>query len=516
MVGPDRTLAYGELRSLVGSLRGGLADAGVRPGDRVALALGNDWPFAVAYLAVLGAGAVAVPLDPTLPVPALEAELSAVGVTAAFVGPTAVESFSRLLSAGGAEGGADSAGAPAGSGAGAAGGAGSGAGGLRLVVAAPGAESVPGATPMAELSHGPAGAVVEREPDDPAALIFTAGTAGAPKAAILTHGSLRSNLDQVQQHPGRALVPADVSFGVLPLFHVFGLNVVLGLSFLAGASVLMVERFDAEAALKQIPAAGVTLLAGAPPMFSNLAAAGEDRPRALDGIRLAVSGASALSAEVAAAFEARFGLPLWQGYGLTEASPVVTSSVIGGVVKPGSIGVPVPGVEVRIVDEDGEDAFVGDSGELWIKGPNVFGGYWEDPEATRAVIIPDGWLRTGDVAVADDDGYLYLVDRSKDLIIVSGFNVFPAEVEEVLASHPGVAEVAVVGDHDAHSGESVHAYVVLEEGASPDQDELRQWCRDRLARYKCPTDITLVEALPHGLGGKLLRRALRGPGDATP
>jgi len=481
ILAPGRTLSYGELRAEVSALRGGLSDAGVLPGDRVALALANDWPFAVAYLAVLGVGAVAVPIEPGLPAPAIEAELGAVGVSAAFVGPQAAEAFSNSARRDG----------------------------YRLVVAAPGAESLKGSTPMSELCSGAAAELADKAPGDAAVLIFTAGTAGSPKAAILTHGSLRANLNQVQDHPGRALLPGDVSYGVLPLFHVFGLNVVLGLSLLAGASVLMVERFHADSALDEIPARGVSLLAGAPPMFAALAAAGVDRPRALDGVRLAVSGASALSAEIAQAFESRFGLPLWQGYGLTEASPVVTSSVIGGVAKPGSIGVPVPGVEVRIIDEDGEDAFIGDSGELWVKGPNVFGGYWEDAKATNAVLSEDGWLRTGDVAVADDDGYLYLVDRSKDLIIVSGFNVYPAEVEDTLGESPDVAEVAVVGVPDPETGEAVEAFVVPAPGCSPDEEGLREWCGGRLARYKCPTRVHIVDSLPRGLGGKLLRRALR-------
>ena len=479
VLAPGREMSYGELRAEVSALRGGLAAAGVKAGDRVSLVLGNDWPFAVGYLAVLGVGAVAVPIDPSLPPRPLGIELGAVGASAALVGPQAVAAFTS------AREGAD----------------------LGLVVAAPGSEGLDGSVPWSELS-GPDPGVADRRPSDPAALIFTAGTAGSPKAAILTHGSLLANLEQVQAHPGRALRPGDVSYGVLPLFHVFGLNVVLGLSLYAGAAVLMVERFHADEALAAIPAHGVSLLAGAPTLFAALTAAGEGHERALEGVRLCVSGASALDGEVAREFEARFGKPLWQGYGLTEASPVVTSSVIGGVAKPGSVGVPVPGVEVRIVDEDGEDAFVGDSGELWVRGANVFAGYWEDPEATAAVLVEGGWLRTGDVAVADDDGYIYLVDRSKDLIIVSGFNVYPAEVEQALREHPEVADAAVIGQPDPATGEAVHAYVVAADGHTPGAEALHQWCRSHLAGYKCPVAIDVVEEIPRGMGGKLLRREL--------
>jgi long-chain acyl-CoA synthetase len=244
-------------------------------------------------------------------------------------------------------------------------------------------------------------------------------------------------------------------------------------------------------------------------MYGAWTALANAEAHAFEGVRLAGSGGAPLPPDVAAAFESRFGLPVWQGYGLTEASPTVTSSLIGGVPKPGSIGVPLPGVDVRLVDVDGEDALAGDPGEIWVRGPNVFAGYWNDSEATDAVITPDGWLRTGDIAVADDDGYLFIVDRAKDLIIVSGFNVFPAEVEEVLLEHPHVAEAAVVGVEHPYSGEAVKAYVVAVPGAGVEEDELIEFAADRLARYKCPTTVTFVDQLPLGLVGKVLRRALR-------
>lgn len=492
LLAPDRTMTYGQLRAEVAWARGGLARLGVEPGDRVVLALPNDWPFVVAYLAVLGAGAAAVPLDPSLPPQRREER-------AAFVG-------------------------------------------ARVTL-----------TDLSQLPEGGPVPPVDRAPDDPALLVFTAGTAGPAKAAVLTHGSLRANLDQVQQHPGRALLPNDVSYGVLPFFHVFGVNVVLGLSLVAGSSVVLVDRFDPAEALATIASRRVTILAGAPPLFAALAAmppvptpgvnagtasasgrggaagsppdsAGGEPGSELVSVRLAVSGASALPAEVAAAFERRFGLPVWQGYGLTEASPVVTSSVIGGVPKPGSVGVPLPGVKIRLIDEAGEDALVGDPGELWVSGPNVFAGYWEDPEATASV-LQDGWLRTGDVAVLDDDGYVFLVDRLKDIVIVSGFNVYPAEVEDVLREDGRVADVAVVGVPDRQTGEAVKAYVVPVSAAGTARDgsqegrslvgDLLDHCRRRLAPYECPHEIEVVDSLPHGMAGKLLRRALRSPAGDT-
>jgi long-chain acyl-CoA synthetase len=253
----------------------------------------------------------------------------------------------------------------------------------------------------------------------------------------------------------------------------------------------------------------VTVVAGAPPMFAAMADLPRVGPEDLATVRLALTGAAPLPPEVASEFEERFHIPLRQGYGLTEASPVVTTSVLDGRPRPYSIGRVVPGVEVRLVDEEGEDALEGDAGEIWVRGPNVFAGYWEDADATAHAKTDDGWLRTGDVAVADDDGYLYLIDRAKDLIIVSGFNVYPAEVEDALITHPGVRDVAVVGVTHPHSGETVKAFVVANDGVHLDEDQLIEFAGKRLARYKCPTKITFVDEIPHGLGGKVLRRNLR-------
>jgi long-chain acyl-CoA synthetase len=229
---------------------------------------------------------------------------------------------------------------------------------------------------------------------------------------------------------------------------------------------------------------------------------------AFAGVRLALTGASKMPEDAIRRLHERFGLELREGYGLTEASPTVTSSA-GFAVRPGSIGKVLGGIDVRLVDEGGDDVVAGDPGEIWVKGPNVFAGYLDDPEATARALDRDGWLRTGDIAVTDADGYLYLVDRAKDLVIVSGFNVYPAEVEEVLAEHPGVAEVAVVGVPHPHTGEAVKAYVVPAPGAHVEEEALIAHCTSQLARYKCPSKILFVDELPRGVAGKLLRRELR-------
>jgi len=349
--------------------------------------------------------------------------------------------------------------------------------------------------------------LVDREPSDTAVLIFTSGTAGAPRAAMLTHANLLTNIKQALASGGDVQTSDDVAFGLLPMFHIFGLNVVLGVTLAVGARVVLIERFDPVSALETIQMHAITIVSGPPTMWAAFAGIPGADPEVLSSVRLAVSGAAKLPVEVGQAIEARYGLHLDEGYGLTEASPVVCSPT-GTDAPPGSVGIPVPGVELRLVDADGADVLVGDAGELLVKGPNVFVGYWDDPEATARVLTEDGWLRTGDVAVVDDDGYLFIVDRAKDLIIVSGFNVFPAEVEEVLLEHPAIEACAVVGVPHPHTGESVKAYVKARSGISVEEDDVITFCAERLARYKCPNKVWFVDDIPRGLGGKVLRRLL--------
>ena len=473
IVSRGKPTTYGQLCRQVAGVRGGIQRLGVGAGDRVAIACANNRSFVVGYLAALGAGCVAVPVNPSSPAFELDQELGVIGARLLLAGPSASSAVGAL----------DRGTLPE----------------LRHVITS---------EELDELAAGEPGEVVDRAPDDLAVLIFTAGTAGSPKAAMLSHGNLHANIRQVQAIPERALTPDDVSYGVLPMFHIFGLNVVLGLSLYAGARVILAERFDPASALDSIRDHGVTVLAGAPPMWNAWASLPGAHADAFRSVRIAVSGASRLSPEVSGAMLGRFGVKVEEGYGLTEASPTVTSS-FGAEVPPGSIGRPVPGVEIRLVDDDGEDAFLGDPGEIWVRGPNVFKGYWQDDAATARALTPDGWLRTGDIAVADDHGNLTIVDRAKDLIIVSGFNVYPAEVEEALIAHPGVEAVAVVGVEHPHTGEAVKAYVVVAPGASVDEDALTEFCATRLARYKCPSKILFVDQLPQGMGGKVLKRELR-------
>ena len=479
LISRGRTTTYGELRQQVGSLRAGLIGLGIDPGDRIGIICANNWYFVASYLAVLGAGAVAVPLNPLSPPRELERELAAVGARAMLVGPAGRSTADAV----------DRSKLPV----------------LEFVIHSEGGSE--DAIFLDDLLTTPAVPIVDRAPDDLAVLIFTSGTAGSPKAAMLSHGNLLANLEQTIALRGEGDA-TDVGFGVLPMFHIFGLNVVLGTALHAGASVLLVERFDPMSALEAIQKHHVTVLPGAPQMWAAWAAMPDLPEDSFATIKVATSGAAHLDPHVAETIRSRFGLEVGEGYGLTEASPVVTAS-IGLPWRPGSVGAPVDGVDVRLVDVDGEDVLVGDPGEIWVQGPNVFQGYWNDAEATRNCIDDDGWLHTGDIAMVDDEGFLFLVDRAKDLIIVSGFNVFPAEVEEVLLEMPEIREVAVVGVPHPHTGEAVKAFVVVDEGHALEEDAVIEFAAQRLARYKCPQKVNFVEELPLNLSGKVLRRALR-------
>lgn len=480
LISRGKPTTFGSLRQQVAELRTGLSSLGLEPGDRIAIISGNNRYFVVTYLAALSAGLVAVPLNPTNPSRAMAHELVTVDARAALVGPAGRAAFTGI----------DRSAIPS----------------VQHVI---GAGFVPpDGVSMDDLMGEVTVPVVDRSSDDPAVLIFTSGTAGTPRAAVLTHGNLYVNIRQVLAADPDPQLTDDVVFGVLPLFHIFGLNVVLGVSLYVGSAVLLIERFDPVSALEAVQKHGVTVILGPPTMWAAWAGVpGVDRS-VLSTVRMAISGAAKLPVEVAQAMEAKFGLELREGYGLTEASPVVASPR-GTDAPPGSIGIPVPGVEVRIVDSEGHDVLVGDAGEVWVRGPNVFAGYWEDPQATAGVIDGEGWLHTGDVAVVDDDGFLFLVDRVKDLIIVSGFNVFPAEVEEVLDDHPGIVGCAVVGVPHPYTGESVKAYVVPRPGFPLEEDDIIAFCAERLPGYKCPNKVWFVDEIPKGLTGKTLRHALR-------
>ncbi len=475
----NRTVTYHDLREQVGAFRGGLASIGVGAGDRVGIIVGNSPHFVVAYLATIGLGAVAVPLNPGSPGPELETELAVVGARVVIVDKLGAANWAHV----------DRAAVPS----------------VDVAVVSESTDDIEGSVAFDDLLATTPLDVVDVDDDHLAALMFTSGTAGSPRAAMLTHGNLRANLDQSRSAEGH-IGSDDVIYGVLPLFHIFGLNVVIGLGLSVGATIVLVQRFDPATAVQSITDRAVTVIPGAPALWAAFAHFDELDSSTFANVRLALSGASRLPVTVARAMHERFGIEIREGYGLTEASPIVTTST-GITPRFGSVGRALAGVEIRLVNSNG-DALVGDVGEVWVRGDNIFAGYYGDDEATAEVLDADGWLHTGDMATTDDDGYLYLVDRSKDLIIVSGFNVFPAEVEEMLLTHPGVVEAGVVGVAHPHTGEAVKAYVVASTGSDVDEEALIEYSLDHLARYKCPSKVIFVSDLPRNASGKLVRRSL--------
>jgi long-chain acyl-CoA synthetase len=436
----------------------------VDTGARVALVLGNTVDFAVAYFAVLRAGLVAVPLNP---------------------GYTADE--------------------------------------LEFAVADSGAALV---MRDADTGSGAEAELPAVAPDQLAVLLYTSGTTGRPRGAMLTHAALAANHDQLDRIEPAVVGPDDVVLLTVPFFHAYGLNTGLGSVAHHAATGVLIDRFDPAGSLDLIARHGVTVTVGVPGMY----AAWSRQPSvgsALAGVRTAVCGAAPFDPADAARFTATTGKTVIIGYGLTECAPVLTTTAVSDVAKTGTIGRPLPGVSLRLRTANGEvlwqdgsashtedlaeldlsveDSAGTDPGEIVVRGANLFSGYWPDghdgPDA-------EGWWATGDIAYADGDGDLHLVDRIGELILVNGFNVYPAEIERVLDSHPGVAEAAVIGGADPSTGQVPHAYVVPALEQPPTEAELHEFCATRLARFKLPATIELVASLPHSALGKVRKREL--------
>ncbi|MFF1395875.1 long-chain fatty acid--CoA ligase [Streptomyces sp. NPDC058287] len=468
----DQVLDYRALDERSARLASWLTDQGIAPGDRVVIMLPNIPHFAVAYYGVLRTGAVVVPMNPLL-------KSGEIGYSAGDCGARAI------LTWGASEAEASVA-----------------AEELGIPCTDVTADAFATALDAAE----PAAGIVERADDDTAVILYTSGTTGRPKGALLTHGNLRSNTETVSRLLG--ITHADTVFGGLPFFHVFGQTCGLNAAVLTGACVTLLPRFDPAAALRVLVRDRVTVMEGVPTMFVALLAAAEAAGGAgVDTVRVAATGGSAMPVDVLHRFETAFGCPVVEGYGLSETAPVVTLGGVDGVRKPGSIGTPIEGVEVRLIDDEGKDVVEGSVGEIAVRGPNVMSGYWNRPEA-NAASFTDGWFRTGDLARRDEDGHYFIVDRKKDLIIRGGYNVYPREIEEVLYTHPSVAEAAVIGvPHELH-GEEISAVVALRPGAAATPEELCAYVKERVAPYKYPRTVRLVDTLPKGPTGKILKRAI--------
>ncbi|QZY29453.1 class I adenylate-forming enzyme family protein [Nocardioides coralli] len=493
-----RHLTWGGLEDQVARVASGLGAAGVVAGQRVMVVLGNRLEFVTTYLGVLRAQAVAVPVNPGSTAGELARMLADSGTRLVVGEPDtlpavreAVATVDRLRS--GDPGDLDPT--------------------LRERAAPVRVVAVGGEAQGTELSYDDLVAVEPRavpplrDPEKLAALLYTSGTSGVPRAAMLTHRALLANVEQVAAVEPPMMHGDDVVLGVLPLFHVYGLNAVLGGVLRHRARLVLAERFDPDATLDLIEDEACSVLPVAPAVFGHWLREEQLRER-LGPVRLVLSGSAPLAAESARAFTEATGLPVHQGYGLTEAAPVVTSTLCSAELHDGSVGAALPGIELRLVDDRGEPPVGEDPGEIEVRGANLFSGYWPDgqdgPDA-------EGWWATGDVGFLDPSGDLYLVDRLKELVIVSGFNVYPVEVEDVVREVEGVAEVAVIGVADEDTGEAVVAYVRAT-GRDPADVEaaVREHCAGRLARFKQPTRVEVVDELPLTVTGKVQKGRLRG------
>jgi long-chain acyl-CoA synthetase len=471
----DVVLTYDELLDGARRVTALLKSKGVGPGDRVGLVMPNVPPFPVLFFGALAAGAVVVPMNPLLKAREVKYYLEDSGASLVFAWEAMADEAGKAAE----EVGIDC-----------------------VAVEADGFLEL-----LAE--HEPVDDVADREDDETVVLLYTSGTTGQPKGAELTHGNLSTNAT-VSAETLVELSPDDVVMGCLPLFHCFGLTCGLNAAVSVGACLTLIPRFDAEKALEVIGRDKVTVFEGVPTMYAGMLNAPDAESYDVSSLRSCISGGSAMPVEVMKSFEEAFGCIVLEGYGLSETSPVASFNRPDLERKPGSIGVPVRGVEMKLVDDDGKDVAEGEVGEIAIKGENVMKGYWGREDATKESIV-DGWFLSGDMAKQDEDGYYFIVDRKKDLIIRGGYNVYPREVEEALYEHEAVAEVAVIGVPHDELGEEVGAAVALKKGESVDEDELREFAKERLAAYKYPRHLWIVDELPKGPTGKILRREVEAP-----
>jgi long-chain acyl-CoA synthetase len=472
----DQTTSYRELDDQSAQVAGLLAARGIAPGTPIGIMLPNVPEFASVYYGILRTGAVVVPMNPLLKAREIAYYLGDSGAPVI---------FAWHVTAPEVEIGAKEAGAEA------------------ILVD-------PATFPDILATASPAPQVVDRAAYDTAVVLYTSGTTGHPKGAELTHANLINNVE-VSAADLFQLGPDDLIFGGLPLFHAFGQTCTLNAAIMTGASLTVLPRFDAAKALGILADERVTIFAGVPTMFSALLHVPDRSDYDVSALRLCISGGAAMPVEVLRQFEDQFDCIVLEGYGLSETSPVASFNHPDRERKPGSIGTPIRGVEMRVVDAAGAEVPQGEVGEIAIRGHNIMKGYLNKPDATAEAVSADGWFRTGDIGRVDADGYYYIVDRKKDLIIRGGYNIYPREIEEVLYEHPEVAEAAVVGMPHPELGEEVGAAVALKPGATVTPDELRSYVKSQVAAYKYPRRVWIVDALPKGPTGKILKKEITVP-----
>jgi long-chain acyl-CoA synthetase len=471
----EAELTYAALDDLSTRMATLLAAKGLKPGDRVGVMLPNVPQFPIAYYGVLRAGCVVVPMNVLLKRREIAFYLE--------------DSGAKLLLAW------------HGFGAEAAGGAADA--GVELIEVEP--EGF--AALLAE--HEPTPGLAETAENDTAVILYTSGTTGKPKGAELTHANLFRNAD-VSSRTTSEIAAGDVVFGGLPLFHSFGQTVSMNASLMVGACLTLVPKFDPGEALETMQRDRVTHFYGVPTMYGALLHHPERERYDTSSLRTCITGGASMPVEVLRGFEEAFGAIVLEGYGLSETSPVSSSNHPDRERKPGSIGTPLEGVEMKVFDEDDNEVAQGEVGEIVIRGHNIMKGYWQRPEAT-AEAMRGGWFHSGDMAKVDEEGYFYIVDRKKDLIIRGGYNVYPREVEEVLYEHPKIREAAVIGVPHEQWGEEIGAAIVLHEGEELDPEEASAYVKERIAAYKYPRLVWFIDELPKGPTGKILKREIEPP-----
>ena len=490
----DQRLTYAQVDAAANQVAGLLVERGIRPGDKVALSCPNLPYFPIVYYGILKAGAVVVPLNVLLKGREIAYHLNDAQARAylCFQGtaelPMGAEGFAGFGQADGCEH-------------------------FFVITADPAAPSpIEGTETLGSALAGrsPVFESVLLPETDPAVILYTSGTTGQAKGAELSHSNLILNALTCNRlfgtKPG-----TDTHLLVLPLFHSFGSTVNMNAGFATAATLVLLPRFDAAAAVRLLEQENVTFFAGVPTMYWGLLNAltdDVDVERIAANMRVAVAGGSSLPVEIIKEVRERFGVTILEGYGLSETSPVATFSDPDSEPRPGSIGIPIWGVEVKLIDESWNTIENADEiGEIAIRGHNIMRGYYNRPEAT-AEVMRDGWFRSGDLGKRDKDGFYYIVDRAKDMIIRGGFNVYPREIEEVLMTHEAVSLAAVIGVPHATHGEEIKAFLILKPGATATEDEIVAWSREQMAAYKYPRIVAIVDSLPMTATGKLLKRAL--------
>ena len=458
-----RKMSYRDLSDRVTRVAGGLQKLGIKKGDRVAIALSNCPEFVISYFGVLHAGGVAVTLNAAATPYELTHYLTDSGAGVFITGSARADMWDELKQK-----------VPA-----------------KTMIIVDSAKKE-GSFHELIASAEPVSAV-EVENDDPAVIIYTSAMNGTPLGAVLSHYGLFTNAEAIRAVEG--IKGHDRSIAIIPLFHAFGATVNMLSMIKYGGSIVLVERFEREQLFEILEENRVSYLTGVPLIFMGMIANPKAEKYNIEALQVCFSGGCAAPPGMIRHFEKRFGIHIMDGYGLTEAAPIVSSNQINGRVKGGSVGLPIPGCSIKIVDDTGEELPCGETGEVLVSGANVMSGYFNNPSATSAV-LKDGWLHTGDLGHMDNDGFLFLTGRKKDMLITNGLNIYPKEVEKVLAMHPDIDKVSVTGKPDPVKGEIAHALIVIKPGRTGNEKDIIQFARSYLAPYKVPRKIIFVNRLP--------------------